>query len=82
MQEEMQERREKAEEDSKKTQEELEREEDERFRKRRENRSSFNDGMKSKYEAIRKRAQDAAFGHLTDKDWAALDRKWRKFAGG
>ena len=45
-----------------------------------QNRGSFNEGLKSKYEAIRKRAQEAAFGHLTDKDWESLDRKWKKFA--
>jgi len=65
-----------------KSEAELEAEEDEQFRKRRENRGSFNEGLKSRYEAIRERAQEAAFGHLTDKDWATLDRKWKKFAGG
>ena len=68
--------------DSQKTDEELEREEDERFAQRRQNRGSFNEGLKAKYQAIRIRAQKAAFGHLDDDDWAALDRKWRKFAGG
>ena len=68
--------------DQEKTDEELEREEDEQFKQRRQNKTSFNEGLKGKYEAIRERAQEAAFGHLTDKDWAALDRKWKKFAGG
>lgn len=66
--------------DAGKSDEELEKEEDERFRNRRQSRESFNSGMTSRFEAIRTRAQEAAFGHLTDKDWAALDKKWKKFA--
>lgn len=65
-----------------KSEEELEREEDERFRQRRQNRGSFNEGLKAKFEAIRGRALAAAFGHLTDKDWESLDRRWKKFAKG
>lgn len=66
--------------DQGKSDEELEREEDEAFRKRRESRGHFNEGLKARYDAIRKRAQEAAFGHLTDKDWQKLDAKWKRFA--
>ena len=66
--------------DEGKSEAELEAEEDERFRNRRQNRASFNDGLKARFDAIRERAQEAAFGHLTDKDWASLDKKWQKFA--
>ncbi|MDJ0974974.1 MAG: hypothetical protein QNJ98_10980, partial [Planctomycetota bacterium] len=66
--------------DEGKSEAELEAEEDERFRNRRQNRASFNDGLKARFDAIRERAQEAAFGHLTDKDWASLDKKWKKFA--
>ena len=81
MQQEREARAAEAEAERQKTDEELEREEDERFRQRRENRNSFNEGLKSKYEAIRLRAQEAAFGHLTEKDWESLHKKWKKFAG-
>ena len=65
-----------------KTPEELEREEDERFRQRRQNRGNFNEGLKARFAAIRERAQAAAFGHLDDKSWESLDKRWQKFAKG
>ena len=63
------------------TEEELEEEEDQRFRERRQQRSQFSSGLAEKYHSIRERAFEAAFGKLTTKDWEALDRKWKKFAG-
>ena len=66
--------------DEGKTEEELEAEEDERFRNRRERRSEHSEQLKAKYAAIRERALEAAFGHLTDDDWKSLDKRWRKFA--
>jgi hypothetical protein len=71
-----------AEADRQKTEEELEREEDERFRQRRQQRNEYGDRLKEKYAAIRTRAFEAAFGHLDDDDWASLDKRWKKFAGG
>jgi len=65
-----------------KSDEELEEEEDRRFRERRENRSEFSTALGEKYQAIRQRAFEAAFGGLTSKDWESIDRKWKKFAGG
>ncbi|MFV1958499.1 MAG: hypothetical protein ACC662_03695 [Planctomycetota bacterium] len=67
-------------EDAGKSQEELEREEDEEFRQRREHRGEYGKRLAEKYKAIRTRAFEAAFGHLTDKDWAALDKRWKRFA--
>lgn len=68
--------------DEGKTEEELEAEEEERFRQRRKRRDEYSERLKGKYAAIRERAFEAAFSHLTDKDWSALDRSWKKFAGG
>jgi hypothetical protein len=65
--------------DAGKTEEELEAEEEERFRNRRQKRNEHGERMKSKYDAIRQRALEAAFGHFTDKDWESLDKRWRKF---
>lgn len=66
--------------DEGKTDEELEREEEERFRNRGERHSEYSKTLEGKYEAIRQRALEAAFGHLTDKDWESLDKRWKKFA--
>lgn len=66
--------------DREKSDEEREREEEERFRNRGEKFSEYSKELESKYEAIRARALEAAFGHLSDKDWESLDKKWRKFA--
>jgi hypothetical protein len=63
-----------------KSDEEREREEEERFRNRGQRHSEYSETLKSKYEAIRARALEAAFGHLTDKDWESLDKKWKRFA--
>jgi hypothetical protein len=65
--------------DADKTEEELEAEEEERFRNRRERRDEYSERLKEKYAAIRQRAFEAAFGHLEERDWESLDKRWRTF---
>jgi len=66
------------EDDSGKSDEEREREEEERFRQRRQQRDEYSEQLKGKYEAIRQRALEAAFGHLDDDDWDSLTSRWKK----
>jgi hypothetical protein len=71
---------ERAAEDRNKTDAELEEEEDRRFRDRRQRWEAHSKEYEAKWSAIRARALDAAFGHLTDADWKDLDAAWRRFA--
>ena len=54
--------------------EELEKAADEFF-------DEMRNALKERGEAIRKRAFEAAFGSLKDKDWKRIDLLWQKFAG-
>ncbi|MDF1701123.1 MAG: hypothetical protein P1V36_08195, partial [Planctomycetota bacterium] len=42
----------------------------------------YSRSLEEKQAAIRKGAFEAAFGHLSDKDWVKLDKKWQKWAIG
>ena len=39
------------------------------------------EAMKAKNKAIQQKAFEKTFGHLSDKDWKRLDRKWLDYAG-
>ncbi|MFQ5845752.1 MAG: hypothetical protein ACE5JG_12270, partial [Planctomycetota bacterium] len=38
------------------------------------------DVLRTKQKEIRRKAFQAAFGHLSDKDWKYLHARWRKYA--